>query len=177
MNRSYSESESAFSPRGRFGRLSYLGWNMLMIFAVLILTVMLAALSPGLFTDSSALVSSSLVAAVILGIAYLVMFYLSFVFTIRRLHDRNHTGWLSILIFVPIINLFFMLYLIFAKGDDCINLYGPQRSTRGWEKVLGGIYFLIFPMAILAAIVLPAYQDYVTHIQHKHIHTSIQPAD
>src|SRR5690606_28824352 len=177
MNPYDPSSESALSPNGRFGRLSYLGWNMLMTLSILSIIIMIAAFSPDLFTDSSALTDSSAVAAVLIGIAYLVMLYFSFIFTIRRLHDRNHTGWLSILIFVPIINLFFILYLIFAKGDNCSNQYGPQRTTRGWEKVLGGIYFLIFPMAILAAIVLPAYQDYVTHIQQKHIHTSIQPAD
>ena len=176
MNPYDPSSESALSPNGRFGRLSYLGWNMLITLSILSIIIMIAAFSPDLFTDSSALTGSSAVAAVLIGISYLVMLYFSFIFTIRRLHDRNHTGWLSILIFVPIINLFFILYLIFAKGDDCSNQYGPQRITRGWEKVLGGFYFLLFPLGILTAIALPTYQDYpipsqLAQIQHSIHHT------
>lgn len=165
MNPHYPSNESALSPNGRFGRLSYLGWNMLMTFSLLIIIGMIAAFSPGLFMDSSTLAGSSMVATVLIGLAYLVMLYFSFVFTIRRLHDRNHTGWLSLLILIPLVNLIFILYLIFAKGDDRPNQYGPRRSTRTWEKVLGWLYFLIFPLAILAAIALPAYQDYVTQAQ------------
>lgn len=37
MNPHYPSNESALSPNGRFGRLSYLGWNMLMTLSLLIL--------------------------------------------------------------------------------------------------------------------------------------------
>ena len=165
MNQKYQTSESALSPSGRFGRLSYLGWNMLMSFSILIIIGIIAAFSPGLLADPTTMTGSSMLATVLIGIAYIVLLYFSFVFTIRRLHDRNHIGWLSLLILVPGINLVFILYLIFAKGDDRSNQYGPRRNTKGWEKVLAWIYILIFPLAILAAIALPAYQDYVTRAQ------------
>lgn len=177
MNPHYPGNESALSPNGRFGRLSYLGWNMLMTFSLLIIIGMIAAFSPDLFMDTSTLAGSSLVATVLIGLAYLVMLYFSFVFTIRRLHDRNHTGWLSLLILIPLVNLIFILYLIFAKGDDRPNQYGPRRSTRTWEKVLGWLYFLIFPLAILAAIALPAYQDYVTQAQQSQMEQSSYHTD
>ena len=105
------------------------------------------------------------------------MLYFSFVFTIRRLHDRNHTGWLSLLILVPLLNLIFILYLIFAKGDDRSNQYGPRRTTKAWEKVLGLIYVLIFPIGILAAIAIPAYQDYVTRAQQAQMEQSSYHTD
>ena len=165
MNQKYQTSESALSPSGRFGRLSYLGWNMLMSFSILIIIGIIAAFSPGLLADPTTMTGSSMLATVLIGIAYIVLLYFSFVFTIRRLHDRNHIGWLSLLILVPGINLVFILYLIFAKGDDRSNQYGPRRNAKGWEKVLAWFYILIFPLAILAAIALPAYQDYVTRAQ------------
>ena len=177
MNPHYPSNGSALSPNGRFGRLSYLGWNMLMTFSLLIIIGMIAAFSPGLFMDSSTLAGSAMVATVLIGLAYLVMLYFSFVFTIRRLHDRNHTGWLSLLILIPLVNLIFILYLIFAKGDDRPNQYGPRRSTRTWEKVLGWLYFLIFPLAILAAIALPAYQDYVAQAQQAQMEQSSYHTD
>ena len=169
MNQKYQTSESALSPSGRFGRLSYLGWNMLMSFSILIIIGIIAAFSPGLLADPTTMTGSSMLATVLIGIAYIVLLYFSFVFTIRRLHDRNHIGWLSLLILVPGINLVFMLYLIFAKGDDRSNQYGPRRNAKGWEKVLAWFYILIFPLAILAAIALPAYQDYVTRAQQAQI--------
>ena len=169
MNQKYQTSESALSPSGRFGRLSYLGWNMLMSFSILIIIGIIAAFSPGLLADPTTMTGSSMLATVLIGVAYIVLLYFSFVFTIRRLHDRNHIGWLSLLILVPGINLVFILYLIFAKGDDRSNQYGPRRNTKGWEKVLAWIYILIFPLAFLAAIALPAYQDYVTRAQQAQI--------
>ena len=177
MNQTYPTSESALSPSGRFGRLSYLGWNMLMSFSILIIIGIMAAFSPGLLADPTTMTGSSMLATVLIGIAYIVLLYFSFVFTIRRLHDRNHIGWLSLLILVPGINLVFILYLIFAKGDDRSNQYGPRRNTKGWEKVLAWIYILIFPLAFLAAIALPAYQDYVTRAQQAQMKQSIDHMD
>lgn len=166
MNQTYQRNESALNPSGRFGRLSYLGWNMLMSFSILIIIGIIAAFSPDLFVDpATAMTGSSILATVLIGMAYLALLYFSFVFTIRRLHDRNHTGWLSLLILIPLLNLIFILYLIFVKGNDRSNAYGPRRITQGWEKVLGWIYILIFPLALVAAIALPAYQDYVTRAQ------------
>lgn len=168
--------DSGWNASGRFGRRSYIAWNMLLGFCFMIIGI-IAAFSPGLFMDSSALAGSSMVATVLIGLAYLVMLYFSFVFTIRRLHDRNHTGWLSLLILVPLLNLIFILYLIFAKGDDRSNQYGPRRTTKAWEKVLGLIYVLIFPIGILAAIAIPAYQDYVTRAQQAQMEQSSYHTD
>ncbi|WP_407306762.1 TMEM128 family protein [Acinetobacter sp.] len=178
MNQTYPSSESALSPSGRFGRLSYLGWNMLMSFSILIIIGIIAAFfSPNLFNDPSTMTSSSITATVLIGIAYLGLLYFSFVFTIRRLHDRNHTGWLSLFMIVPLLNLIFILYLIFAKGDARNNQYGPRRTTKAWEKVLGWIYVLIFPIGILAAIAIPAYQSYVERAQQVQMEQSIHHTD
>ena len=85
---------------------------------------------------------------------------------IRRLHDRDHSGWLSLLMFVPVLNIIFALYLVFAKGDEKSNSFGPQRITKSWEKVLGWCYILIIPLfGVLAAVSIPAYQNYVERAQ------------
>ncbi|OTG69419.1 DUF805 domain-containing protein [Acinetobacter sp. ANC 4470] len=170
-------TDSALKAGGRFSRLSYLGWNMLMSFSVLSIIGLIAAFSPDLFTDSSTLTGSSMVAAALIGIAYLALLYFSFVFTIRRLHDRNHTGWLSLLILVPAVNIIFMLYLIFAKGDDRTNQYGAPRTTQTWEKVLGWIYVLIFPIGVFAAISIPAYQNYMQRAHLGQMEQSTHQAD
>ncbi len=53
---------------------------------------------------------------VMLVLIYGVAIYVGVIFLIRRLHDRNHNGWLSLLIFVPVVNLVFTLYLLLAPG-------------------------------------------------------------
>ena len=45
---------------------------------------------------------------------------------IRRLHDIDKTAWLTLLVFVPIINFIFVLYLFFVKGTQGANQYGAD---------------------------------------------------
>lgn len=95
------------------------------------------------------------------------MIYFSFIFSIRRLHDRNQTGWLSLVMIIPFINFLFFIYLSCAKGDENTNNYGSPRITQGWEKVLAWIYIIILPLCILAiaASAIPAYQNYIQKSQ------------
>jgi uncharacterized membrane protein YhaH (DUF805 family) len=100
---------------------------------------------------------------VLLVLIYGVAIYFSVIFLIRRLHDRNHNGWLSLLIFVPVVNLVFTLYLLLAPSHNESNEYGPPRTTRGWETLLVVLYLVL--AVILAAFAVPAYQNYVERAQ------------
>ena len=62
--------------------------------------------APGLFNTAEGAENISIPGLIMMGILYIVLIYFSFIFTIRRLHDRNHTGWLSLLMLVPLVNLF-----------------------------------------------------------------------
>ena len=44
----------------------------------------------------------------------------------RRLHDLNKSGWYGLLLFVPIVDIFVGLCLLFMKGTDGPNEYGPD---------------------------------------------------
>ncbi|MBV8634011.1 MAG: DUF805 domain-containing protein, partial [Burkholderiaceae bacterium] len=87
----------------------------------------------------------------------------SFIYTRRRLHDLDQTGWLSLLLFVPLIGFFFSLYLLFAPGTDGSNSYGPApaKQSGGIIWVIIAIPVFIALIGILAAIAIPAYQGYV----------------
>ncbi len=52
--------------------------------------------------------------------------------TIRRLQDLNHSPLVWMLGSIPVINLFFFLYLLFAKGTEGDNLYGPDPLRLGY---------------------------------------------
>ncbi|KXO80158.1 hypothetical protein AYL20_04745 [Acinetobacter venetianus] len=165
MSSHLQTNDSGFSASGRFGRLSYLGWNMLLVVFVFILGIIAAFLVPAFSSSSTG--SSLYVFGGLFVIVYIAMIYFSFIFSIRRLHDRNQTGWLSLLALLPLINLFFFIYLSCAKGDETANNYGSPRITQGWEKVLGWVYIVIFPLSILAiaATAIPAYQNYIQKSQ------------
>lgn len=46
--------------------------------------------------------------------------------TIRRCHDLNKTGWLTVLMFIPYIGVIPGLYFLLAKGTTGPNKYGPD---------------------------------------------------
>ena len=152
-------NDSVLNAAGRFSRFSYLGWNGLLLLVMMLLGIIVAIALPSSSPDTNP--DIPIFAMIILGILYIAIIYFSFIFAVRRLHDRNHSGWLSLLMLVPLVNIAMALYLTLAKGDANENQFGLPRITQTWEKVLGWIYLLIFPIGILAAIAIPAYQDYV----------------
>lgn len=164
MSSNFQNTDSPFSANGRFGRLSYLGWNMLMFIIVIsfffVVGIIASFIAPNLFS-STADGSISIPFMLIMAVVYITLIYISFIFIIRRLHDCNQSGWLSLLFLIPIINFFFILYLIFAPGTPGSNDFGAPRTTQSWEKVLGWMYGLVPILGILAAISIPAYQNYI----------------
>ena len=99
MSSHLQTNDSGFSASGRFGRLSYLGWNMLLVVFVFILGIIAAFLVPAFSSSSTG--SSLYVFGGLFVIVYIAMIYFSFIFSIRRLHDRNQKvlGWIYIVIF------------------------------------------------------------------------------
>ncbi|WP_436862165.1 DUF805 domain-containing protein [Acinetobacter haemolyticus] len=167
MNSSTPIVDHPLSAKGRFGRLSFAAWTLLMtiIFCIVIFILAFASFG-GNFLQSS---DFPLITVLLFIVIYVAMIYISFIFTIRRLHDRNQTGWLSLLMLIPFFNFIFLIYLLCAKGTEGENTYGPRRDTAGWEKVLGWFYIIIIPLAfifgIIAAIAMPAYQGYIERTQ------------
>ena len=97
---------SNLSANGRFGRLAYLGWSMLLGLVAGFIIVLLLMLMPSLFSPTTDPSTSVSIGMVVIGLAfYIALVYFNFVFTIRRLHDRNHTGWMSLLMLIPCFNL------------------------------------------------------------------------
>jgi uncharacterized membrane protein YhaH (DUF805 family) len=144
-----------FAFKGRIGRLRYLaynaGYNLLMLGALFVMGGGAAGLAtiPDFGTAY--------------GIAYLVANIAGFVITImwgkRRLNDLNRTGWLMLLLIVPVVNLLFILYLICFSGNDESNNYGPPpvANTLG-VKILGSLLIVLFALGmvgIVAAILIP----------------------
>jgi uncharacterized membrane protein YhaH (DUF805 family) len=84
----------------------------ILIFLVIVFAILLIIFTFGL-NKQQALFTAGMSVIAILYIVYLF----SFVFTIRRLHDRNNTGWLSLLMLVPVVKLAF-LFIYLCKGTE-----------------------------------------------------------
>lgn len=160
--------DSPLNAKGRFGRLSYLAWlfvaSIMVYIAIFIVAIIFGVSTAAIGqAESGAFGGISIVSVIIFAVLYIALIYFLFVFTIRRLHDLNKTGWLSLLIIVPLVNIVFGLYILFAKGTQGVNNYGPRRITAGWEKVVGWIYIVLTVVSIVgvATVGIPAYKAYM----------------
>jgi len=147
----------------RIGRVRFLAYNSLSYVAFFAPLGLL-----GFLTESSSGNNEMLgiFAGIMLIILYIAFIVVGFIIARRRLHDLNQTGWMGLLFLVPVVNLFFGLYLMFAPGNKHVNQYGsrPSPNTMGtW--IAGTIMPIIFVIGIVAAIALPAYQDYTERVK------------
>jgi uncharacterized membrane protein YhaH (DUF805 family) len=137
---------------GRIGRIRYLAYQFA---SSLLIGVLIAFLG-------AALNSISLSFIAWLPILSLPLYFASlFIFGRRRLNDLGHSGWFILLTFIPIVNFVFGLYLVFARGDEANNEYGPPPNPTPTLVKIGGLIIpIIFIVGILAAVAIPAYQQY-----------------
>ncbi len=151
---------------GRIGRLRYLTYQTFILFftclILFILVFLLGMVGENNFEQNS---GKSLLLLILIIIAFIpALIYNIFVYKIRRLNDLNQTGWLVLLSFVPVVNWFLSLYLIFAKGTDGANQYGAQPRENRWYHWLGGLILpIICSLSILLAFIMapPDYDSYV----------------
>lgn len=87
----------------------------------------------------SAIVPNAFVEQGLLIISSLISLAFTYALIIRRLHDINYDGWVSMMTLVPILNIGFTLWLL-VKENDGDNRYGPATtSENNLQKIFGGI--------------------------------------
>lgn len=141
------------SPQGRVGRLRYLAHSTWLALAAY---VVLGGLAAGLSMVNELLGTIPLLAL------FGAVIYVNAVFAIKRCHDFNASGWLALLLLVPLAQLVFW----FIPGTKGSNQYGPPPTPNTALIVFGGIVFpILLAVGTLAAIAIPAYQDYTQRAQ------------
>jgi len=105
---------------GRLNRLAYCIMGLKLLGAYIVVCVIVGLISK---------VSEEL-AIVLFGIAGIGAIICNFSLTVRRWHDLNRSGWWTIALFIPWVDLVVGLYLIFAPGTKGANDYGedPLKS-------------------------------------------------
>ena len=132
-----------FAFRGRIGRARYVAYTWWVTFVVLFLGGMLMALLGGV---SSALLGGLDQPGAVEAVAVPWMFAVGLltyvpmlVMAKRRLNDLNLTGWFALLVFAPVINVLFMLYLLLWPGDEGANRFGAPPAGNGVLVIIFGV--------------------------------------
>jgi uncharacterized membrane protein YhaH (DUF805 family) len=139
-----------FSAKGRIGRVRYIGYSVGLTMLVGFVLGIIGAVV-GKFAGKD-------MATLAMVAAYAAIFVIVVLLTIQRAHDFNASGWLAILAIVPLVNLIFW----FIPGTDGENRFGLKTPPNGTGAVLLALVLpALFIIGIVAAIALPAYQQYV----------------
>lgn len=114
-----------FSLHGRSNRARYI-WHTLLdglVVAALLFLIFGGALG-GLSMGGGPL--TVLFAVLAAWMVLIAAFAAELCITVRRLHDLNRSGWQWLLSFVPFVNLYIWILLIFEPGTQGPNRYGPD---------------------------------------------------
>ena len=159
-----------FALSGRLGRVRYMAYLSLSW----LVTAMVIAIVAGVVVATSAKEANPSAWRLALFVLYLPMSALAFILATRRLNDANRSGWWSVLLMVPILNIFVWLYLMFAAGSDGDNDYGPPTvpNTTGLAivGVIMPVLLMVATIGVLAAVAIPAYSQYVAKAKAANTH-------
>jgi uncharacterized membrane protein YhaH (DUF805 family) len=134
---------------GRIGRARYVVYSIVLTMLIMFLVGIASAfLGPA--------------GIALMALAYIAVIVLSIMLTIQRSHDFNMTGWFSLLALVPLVNIIFW----FIPGTDGPNRFGAKTPPNS-ALVLIGLWImpLVFVGGIIAAVSIPAYQEYAKRAQ------------
>lgn len=108
-----------FTIKGRLNRKKFiLYWVLASIFPLILMILS--------YSLEEAFSLSQSVVGLIVGISILVGVMAHICLAIRRLHDIERHGAMVIALFLPILNIILYLYLLFIKGTEGYNYYGPD---------------------------------------------------
>ena len=122
----------SLSFSGRLPRMAYLGGSLFGSGAAL--TLLALGLSSG-----------------IKGLGTLGMFALliySFRLAALRLHDTGRSGWMSLLMLVPLLGQIFALALLLIPGDELENDYGEAPESSGGKVALMGLALIALALTL-----------------------------
>lgn len=111
--------ELFFTSKGRLNRKSY-------IYRSLFLSLVLGIIQGILELATVAIEALELLFAVMILVLCIFGFVAGIMMLARRLHDLDKSGWWMLLLFVPLVNILFYIYILFFKGTEGPNQYGED---------------------------------------------------
>jgi uncharacterized membrane protein YhaH (DUF805 family) len=144
---------NVFTTEGRIGRLRYLAWSLVLVLACI----------PVFAATAIGFAISEILGAILVGLAVIAMLVVAVQIGVQRLHDIGWSGWLYLLTLVPIVGAVMSLLMLVVPGSEAANRFGPPPPLNSTAvKILALLWLLVPVLGIVAAIAMPAYQDYIT---------------
>ena len=132
-----SEPVRIFGVSGRIGRVRYFAYGVALYFLAGVAAAVLMQIHP-----------------VLALLPYAAMLVHVFMLTIQRAHDFDVSGWLSLLVLVPLANLIFL----FIPGTAGANRFGgPTPPNTAGVLILAWLFPVVGAIGIVAAIAIPYY--------------------
>ncbi|EGS32643.1 MULTISPECIES: DUF805 domain-containing protein [Megasphaera] len=134
-----SLTDRFFSPRGRMSRKAFaassiIGWIVMIIWGSILMNRLWDSFLHGMtglmLPTGRTFFTVSYCEITLLFAIFIGFCVMQSMFVIRRLHDRNKSGWHCIIMYLPYIGILFWVYLLFAKGTKGNNKYGPDPLTH-----------------------------------------------
>lgn len=145
-----------FDLKSRIGRCRYVAY----VLGLYLLAIVPAGIGFALMGVSGIL------GGLVLAATYIALLVYAIGFGVRRLHDLDKTGWLMLLMIIPLVNIGLALYMLFAPGTTADNRFGaPPPPNTTWVIVGTVVYVLFIPVAIIAALAIPSYANYTGRAQ------------
>lgn len=168
-------SDESYQPKflslsGRIGRMRYFvyasGLTFLFYLAIAIVGIVAAVLIPSLASAGAGGVETApvMLIGLLAIVGFIAVLVMSWGYMVRRLNDFNASGWLSLLMLVPLVNLILGLVLIFKKGSQGENDYGaaPVANSGAVKALFAVLVFLMIGyFTVLLPMSLAQYGDYM----------------
>ena len=126
------------SPDGRIGRFEYFFYSLVLPFLVFWIIAAMAGIASH-FDELGGAIAYVLLAA---GLCAALIIHVQL--TIQRCHDFNASGWLALLVFLPLASILFWL----IPGNKAINRFGyPPRPSSSILRKGAALLLLIIVAA------------------------------
>ena len=118
-----------FTSKGRVNRKRYFLRGLLL--GVIATIVSIPIHVANVYENSGYRVDDTLeIFALLSGILVFLIYIPMWFNIIRRCHDIDKSGWWSLLMLVPFVNIVFGLYILFKKGTAGRNRFGPDPLAQ-----------------------------------------------
>lgn len=118
---------------GRASRSEYWWWALFIFAGQIILTFADSTLW-GTVTTTDGGFSAQTSTPILTGIFILGTLLPSISVLVRRLHDKNRSGWWYWIILVPLVGIILLLYWFVTKGTDGPNDFGDDPLGSGFAS-------------------------------------------
>ena len=105
-----------FSLNGRINRAKYWGYAIVAL-AILIIGSVLGTLLANVSQELS---------SVVFIVTIFTYLWITVTLQVKRWHDLDRSGWMSLLNFIPVLNIVVFVVLGFFKGTQGSNKYGED---------------------------------------------------